>query len=143
MVTLQFGLLLLLLITPASNLLLDISWSGNASLALYFFAILVFIFAAQALQPSLRINPIPKPDAPLITCGIYKYLRHPMYFAVMLVATGVMIQKINLISILLWQILGANMSIKAKYEDKLLRQIHQDAANYQSKVPDLLGERLE
>ncbi len=54
-----------------------------------------------------------------------------------------MIQKINLISILLWLILGANMSIKAKYEDKLLRQIHQDAANYQSKVPDLLGERFE
>lgn len=66
-----------------------------------------------------------------------------MYFAVMLVATGVMIQKINLISILLWLILGANMSIKAKYEDKLLRQIHQDAANYQSMVPDLLGERFE
>jgi len=66
-----------------------------------------------------------------------------MYFAVMLVATGVMIQKINLMSILLWLILGANMSIKAKYEDKLLRQIHQDAADYQSKVPDLLGERFE
>lgn len=66
-----------------------------------------------------------------------------MYFAVMLVATGVMIQKINLISILLWLILGANMSIKAKYEDKLLRQVHKDAADYQSKVPDLFGERIE
>lgn len=28
---------------------------------------------------NLRVLPIPKPDAELITSGIYSYIRHPMY----------------------------------------------------------------
>lgn len=101
---------------------------------MYFLAILIFAFAAQALQPSLRINPIPKPGAPLITNGIYKYLRHPMYFAVMVIATALLIQKLNLVSFLFWIALGTNMSIKARYEDSLLRDIHASAKKYQEKT---------
>jgi protein-S-isoprenylcysteine O-methyltransferase Ste14 len=130
-------------LTPTTNKLWELDWARNAALTLYFIAILIFIFAAQALQPSLRINPIPRPGAPLITCGIYKYLRHPMYFAVMLVGTGLLIQKADLISILVWIALAINMSIKARYEDKLLREKHIEAAAYQSKTPDILGERFE
>jgi hypothetical protein len=58
----------------------------------------------------------------------------------MLVGTGLLIQKADLISILLWISLGINMSLKARYEDKLLRENHIEAAAYQSKTPDLLGE---
>ena len=110
---------------------------------MYFLAILIFAFAAQALQPSLRINPIPKPGAPLITHGIYKYLRHPMYFAVMVIATALLIQKINLVSLLTWIALGTNMSFKARYEDQLLRENHATALKYQADTPDLLGEKIE
>lgn len=140
---LQFSLIAILAILPISQPLWQFSAARNFALAMYFLAILIFAFAAQALQPSLRINPIPKPGAPLITVGIYKYLRHPMYLAVMIIATGLLIQKIHPISIIIWLALGANMSIKARYEDSLLRQHHSNAAEYQSKTPDLLGEHLE
>jgi protein-S-isoprenylcysteine O-methyltransferase Ste14 len=110
---------------------------------LYFLAILIFAFAAQALQPSLRINPIPIPGAPLITHGIYKYIRHPMYFAVMLIGTGILIQEFNLLTVGIWFALGVNMSLKARYEDQLLRANHATAKNYQLKTPDLLGKRVE
>ena len=101
---------------------------------MYFLAILIFAFAAQALQPSLRINPIPKPGAPLITHGIYKYLRHPMYFAVMVIATALLIQKLNLVSILIWMALGITLRIKAMFEDHLLLEIHDSAKNYQDRT---------
>jgi protein-S-isoprenylcysteine O-methyltransferase Ste14 len=136
-------LLALLLLAPASNVIWEFDWARNLAIAMYFLAILIFAFAAQALQPSLRINPIPKPGAPLITHGIYKYLRHPMYFAVMVIATALLIQKINLVSLLIWIALGTNMSFKARYEDQLLRENHASALKYQADTPDLLGENIE
>ena len=127
-------MLALLLIAPSSNAFWEFDWARNLAIAMYFLAILIFAFAAQALQPSLRINPIPKPGAPLITNGIYKYLRHPMYFAVMVISTALLIQKLNLVSFLFWIALGTNMSIKARYEDSLLRDIHASAKKYQEKT---------
>lgn len=136
-------MLALLLLAPSSNVIWDFDWARNLAIAMYFLAILIFAFAAQALQPSLRINPIPKPGAPLITHGIYKYLRHPMYFAVMVIATALLIQNINLVTFLIWIALGTNMSFKARYEDQLLRENHASAHKYQADTPDLLGENIE
>ncbi len=136
-------MLALLLLAPSSNVIWDFDWARNLAIAMYFLAILIFAFAAQALQPSLRINPIPKPGAPLITHGIYKYLRHPMYFAVMVIATALLIQNINLVTFLIWIALGTNMSFKARYEDQLLRENHASALKYQADTPDLLGENIE
>lgn len=131
MVGLQFSLIAILAIVPIADPIWQFSAARNLAIAMYFSAILIFAFAAQALQPSLRINPIPKPGAPLITNGIYKYLRHPMYLAVMIIATGLLIQKIHLISMIIWIALAVNMFFKARYEDALLREIHTSAKNYQ------------
>ncbi len=133
----------LLALSPSINPSWELAWAGNIAIAMYFLAILIFGFAAVALQPSLRVNPIPKPGAPLITHGIYKYLRHPMYFAVMVIGTGLLIQKFNLLSIFVWLALGTNMSLKARYEDQLLSANHLTAKSYQSKTPDILGKRFE
>jgi protein-S-isoprenylcysteine O-methyltransferase Ste14 len=130
-VGLQFSLIAILAIVPIADPIWQFSAARNLAIAMYFSAILIFAFAAQALQPSLRINPIPKPGAPLITNGIYKYLRHPMYLAVMIIATGLLIQKIHLISMIIWIALAVNMFFKARYEDALLRDIHTSAKNYQ------------
>ncbi len=140
---LQFSLIAILAIVPINDPIWQFSAARSLAIAMYFLAILIFAFAAKALQPSLRINPIPKPGAPLITSGIYKYLRHPMYLAVMIIATGLLIQKIHPLSLFIWLALGANMSFKARYEDSLLRQQHANASAYQSKTPDLLGDHHE
>ena len=54
-------------------------------LILAFVGVLLIIVASKNLKPSLKISPIPKQDAPLISIGIYKYVRHPMYLAVILI----------------------------------------------------------
>ena len=130
---LQFSLIAILAMVPIADPIWQFSAARNLAIAMYFLAILIFAFAARALQPSLRINPIPKPGAPLITNGIYKYLRHPMYLAVMIFATGLLIQKIHPLSLIIWLALGTNMSLKARYEDAMLREIHTSAKNYQEK----------
>jgi protein-S-isoprenylcysteine O-methyltransferase Ste14 len=94
-----------------------------------------------ALRPSLRVSPIPKPGAPLITVGIYKWFRHPMYLGVLMFGAGMLIKNLNLISLLIFIALSINMVIKANYEDELLRNRHPNALEYQQKIIGLLGRK--
>jgi protein-S-isoprenylcysteine O-methyltransferase Ste14 len=104
-------------------------------------ALTVFAFAYIALRPSLRVSPIPKPGAPLITVGIYKMFRHPMYLGVLMFGLGMLINNFNLISTAVFAALTANMIVKANYEDRLLRARHSNAIEYQQRVFGLLGRK--
>ena len=93
------------------------------------------------MRPSLRVSPIPKPGAPLITVGIYKWFRHPMYLGVLMFGVGMLIINLNIVSILIFIALFLNMVAKANYEDRLLRNRHSNALEYQQRVIGLLGRR--
>ena len=101
---------------------------------LYIAATLILFFASLALRPSLRVSPIPKNGAPLITSGIYKYFRHPMYLAVLLYGAGMTLNNLNLISISIWFLLLVTLIIKANFEDSLLLERHPNADLYQKTV---------
>jgi protein-S-isoprenylcysteine O-methyltransferase Ste14 len=91
-----------------------------------------------SLKPSLRVNPIPLPGAPLINKGIYKYLRHPMYLAVMLFALALVGLSTNRYSIVILSALTVDLFVKAKFEDRLLLKAHPEALEYQLKTPRFL-----
>jgi protein-S-isoprenylcysteine O-methyltransferase Ste14 len=101
----------------------------------------IFAFAYVALRPSLRVSPIPKPGAPLIVTGIYKWFRHPMYLGVLMFGLGILVNNLNPASLLVFIALFINMVIKANYEDQLLRSRHPNAVVYQQRVVGLLGRR--
>jgi protein-S-isoprenylcysteine O-methyltransferase Ste14 len=111
------------------------------STGLYLSAVTIFAFAYVALRPSLRVSPIPKPGAPLVTVGIYKRFRHPMYLGVLMFGLGMLINNFNLISTAVFAALMANMIVKANYEDRLLRARHSNAIDYQQSVFGLLGRK--
>ena len=91
---------------------------------LYIVATTILMFAAVALKPSLRVSPIPREGAPLISHGIYRWINHPMYVGVMLFATGMALGNLNWITTLLWCALLATLVTKAKFENSLLRERH-------------------
>ncbi len=137
----QFGLLGILFLKPAGAILVDSKSFAWISTGLYLGAVTIFAFAYIALRPSLRVSPIPKPGAPLITVGIYNYFRHPMYLAVLMFGLGMLINNFNILSIAAFVALSANMVVKANYEDRLLRARHSNAIEYQQKVLGLLGRK--
>lgn len=141
LVLLQFGLLGLLLINPSRAEFFSSNYFKWVSLALYLGALTIFVFAFFALRPSLRVSPIPKPGAPLIITGIYRWFRHPMYLGVLMFGVGMLINNINVLSIIIFIALFINMVMKANYEDRLLRDRHSNAADYQERVAGLLGRR--
>ena len=134
-------MLALLAVKPDGALLiaeLDFKVFSMTSMVL---GLAILLVAFINLRPSLRVSPIPLPGAPLITVGIYKYFRHPMYLGVLLVGAAMATQNFDLLSLALWVALFAVLTIKAAMEDSLLRLAHPNAAEYQQRVPGLVWSK--
>ncbi|MDP4220144.1 MAG: isoprenylcysteine carboxylmethyltransferase family protein [Bacteroidota bacterium] len=69
---------------------------------------------------NIRIQPVPKEDAQLISGGPYRLMRHPMYAAVLLAMLGVAINIGTWYSYVIWIILLLDLLIKLRFEEKLL-----------------------
>jgi protein-S-isoprenylcysteine O-methyltransferase Ste14 len=68
-----------------------------------------------------NINIIPeiKEGAQMITTGAYKYIRHPMYFSVLLMMLGVVISALKPLNFTLYLVLIFVLFLKAKKEETL------------------------
>jgi len=71
---------------------------------------------------NFNITPEIKEKAKLITTGAYAYIRHPMYFAVLLIMLGVVTTHFNLTSGLIYLGLILILFLKAQKEEKLWSQ---------------------
>jgi protein-S-isoprenylcysteine O-methyltransferase Ste14 len=131
----------ILFLKPAGEIFVESQYFRLVSGIFNLMAVTLFIIAFSALRPSLRVSPIPKPGAPLIVIGIYRWFRHPMYIAVLLIGLGMLINNFNFLSTITYLGLFVNMIIKSEYEDRLLRGLHDDALEYQKMTLGLLGKR--
>ena len=131
----------ILFLKPTGELLVESQYFKILSGLFNLVAIAIFVLAFLALRPSLRVSPIPKPGAPLIITGIYRWFRHPMYIAVLLIGLGMLLNNFNFLSTITYLGLLVNMILKSQYEDRLLRGLHDNALEYQKVTPGLLGKR--
>jgi protein-S-isoprenylcysteine O-methyltransferase Ste14 len=143
LVAAQFSLLGLLFLKPKAAVLLAPSWAPGLAFVIDVCATVILFFAWYALRASLQVSPIPKEGAALVTSGIYRYVRHPMYIGVLLFGLGFVLTNINWISILIWMALLATLIYKARFEDALLLIKHSHASTYQSKTIGLMGKKVE
>jgi protein-S-isoprenylcysteine O-methyltransferase Ste14 len=79
--------------------------------------ILIGLWAIVSMRARVSVLPEPNNVDELITRGPYRYIRHPMYLAV-LVTTGSFV--INIATGLLWLLLFAVLLFKLGYEERLL-----------------------
>lgn len=115
LVILQFGLILLLLAGTKER--------NNPELSATFLCIsvLLMIWAVAAMKKSrLRIMPDPHRDALLITAGPYRYIRHPMYTAVLLACIGLLCAHFSFLRFCYWAALSLVLVMKMMYEEKML-----------------------
>lgn len=91
--------------------------------------------AIITMRKALSVLPDPLDRAQLITAGIYRYIRHPMYTAVLL-TTAAMIN--SQISFLLWSLLFCVLQIKINYEETLLANKFPNYKKYKTKTKQLI-----
>lgn len=132
LVTIQFACLAVLLFIPYSRkrtLITDVTGS-----AFILIAVIILAIAGLNLRPALTVMPEPKVGAPLITNGIYKTIRHPMYLGVILIGMGLTLIKFSFIGAAVTCILIVDLKIKHRYEDRLLLEKWPQARQYQERV---------
>ena len=133
LVVLQFLLVFgLILITSPLNAIA----SGNlGTLIPMAISVIVALAALQANQfGNFNIHPSPKQNGRLIVHGIYQYIRHPMYTAVMLFGLACMLASPSLESFLILFALCLVLVRKSRLEETWLKQKYPSYSDYLSKT---------
>jgi protein-S-isoprenylcysteine O-methyltransferase Ste14 len=117
---------------PPNGLLL---WIGYATFIL---GAIIALIAAFNLGKNLTPLPRPKENAVLIQDGLYRFVRHPIYFGVIMLCLGWgLIQQ----STLVWMyvvIIAIFFDIKSRKEEQWLVERFSAYADYQGRVRKLI-----
>ena len=100
------------------------------------FALLI----AAGLNLGRNLTPLPKPkdDAQLVTNGIFAWMRHPIYTALMLLTFGSSLERGHLIALILSACLMVLLEFKSRREESWLLEQFPDYALYRSRVKKFL-----
>lgn len=103
-------------------------------LALFFFiaGILIVVFALLQLNKNLSPFPTPKSSSVLITHGLYKFIRHPIYTGIIIFVFGYAVYSHHPMRIMVGILLFILFYLKSKYEERLLKRKFNSYERYQS-----------
>ncbi len=136
LVVLQFALAAVLLATcwpPADGAMTIVAGLLLAAGAAVGFA------ALSVNRPgNFNIQPEVKDGARLATTGIYRWVRHPMYTAVLLAMMAVVLLDPRPWRFAVWLALGAVLLAKARREERYLAQRFEQYASYRNRTWRLL-----
>ena len=132
----QFILLGFLILYPRS----EVSYGSYAFLVTSVTAVLVLAgvvilgLSFLALGKSLTAHPIPAKQGVLVTDGLYKYARHPIYTGVLALGAGMTLAGGLFPHILFFVALVILLNYKASFEEHLLRARYEGYASYAVKT---------
>jgi protein-S-isoprenylcysteine O-methyltransferase Ste14 len=77
-----------------------------------------------------NIAPVPNQRAKLVTSGLYRFARHPIYTGVLCAAFGAALAHGSPIAIAIAVLFIPFFTLKSMYEEKLLRAVYPDYDDY-------------
>ncbi|WP_296490374.1 methyltransferase [Rhodoferax sp.] len=93
------------------------------------------LWALLANRPgNFNIRPTPHASGKLIAHGPYRWIRHPMYTAVMLLGLACVLTRADVLTWLLWGVLCLVLATKAVLEERWMMALHPSYAHYQSRT---------
>ena len=97
-------------------------------------------YAAQRPNLGRNLTPLPKPkaDAQLVTSGLFAWIRHPIYSALMLLTFGSSLERGHLIALILSACLAVLLEFKSRREESWLLEQFPEYAAYRSRVKKFL-----
>ena len=126
LVALQFGLIAVMVLRT------DPSRLGLAFVALVACGLAIGLWAISANRPgNFNIRPEPKEGGSLVTGGPYRWIRHPMYLAVLVTMAAFLVAG-DAAQGALWVLLAVVLAAKAVREERGLVLVHPGYAAYRS-----------
>ncbi len=116
-VGIQFALLGVMVLLPR-----DIAWIPTATMRTIGMALLVAgagigAWGASYLGRGLTPSPLPNGAASLVTRGAYRFVRHPIYTAVMLLGAGITLRAGSWVVLIAFGALMLLFNVKARWEE--------------------------
>ena len=112
---------------------------GNSLVS--FFGFIIIIIASIIMLIAIKdlgsnLSPFPRPisNGNLITSGIYRLIRHPMYYSLILISFGIFIIKLSLYYLCLTISLILVIKFKIILEEKYLNNKFRNYSFYKNKV---------
>ena len=132
----QFGLLAILVFYPSRPISFgSLSFLVSAVTAVLLvagFGILGLSFLA--LGKSLTAHPIPASRGELVTDGLYRYARHPIYTGVLALGAALTLLGGLIPHVFFYAALILLLNYKARFEEQLLRARYPEYASYAAKT---------
>ena len=107
----------------------------------YFLGILIIINAFIIMLVSIKdlgrnLSPFPRPinNSNLVTTGIYRFTRHPMYYSLILVSFGVFVTKLSIYYLSLSISLALIIKFKIDLEEQYLKNKFKNYLLYKNEV---------
>jgi len=107
----------------------------------YFLGILIMIIAFIIMLVSIKdlgrnLSPFPRPinNSNLVTTGIYRFMRHPMYYSLIFISIGVFIIKLSIYYLFLTISLALIIKFKIALEEKYLINKFKNYLLYKNEV---------
>jgi protein-S-isoprenylcysteine O-methyltransferase Ste14 len=96
------------------------------------------VWAILMMKNSINILPDVRNNAVLLSRGIYKYIRHPMYFSVLSVCLLWLIHTYTFVRLIIWIVLLIDMILKMNFEEAKLSEAFDNYEEYRSRTSRLI-----
>ena len=134
LVVVQFVLLIGLVVLPTGTLWPYPEWLAISALVLMLGGVMVVLFALVGLGQAATATPVPKDGAPLRTSGLYSLVRHPIYSGLLITGFGLTLRGGSLWHIAIFAGLVVLLSLKSRWEERMLVAVHPEYARYAARV---------
>ena len=97
-------------------------------------SLIIIVFSVKELWKSLSPMPRPKENSKLITSGIYRLFRHPMYYSLIIISFSFFIKSLTIYNLILSILLTFIISNKIKIEEEYLTRKYDNYTLYKNEV---------
>ena len=108
--------------------------SYSVAVLIVIIALIILLFAIKDLGINLSPFPKPKNNSKLVTKGIYRFTRHPMYYSLIFISFGVFITKLSIYYLFLSISLGLIIKFKIALEEQYLNNKFKNYFLYKNEV---------
>ena len=92
------------------------------------------LIGVVTLRRVIQIAPEPRPDGALVTSGVYRWFRHPIYTGIVLVVGGLVLRRPTVIAVGAGLVVIVFLVIKVRFEERLLAERYPEYADYRRRA---------
>ena len=119
---------------PEKQIIQATPFSNFVGVLIIIIAFIILLVAIKDLGRNLSPFPRPINNSNLVTTGIYRFTRHPMYYSLIFISFGVFITKLSIYYLFLSISLGLIIKFKIALEEQYLNNKFKNYSLYKTEV---------